>query len=781
MSFDLGMTSQVLGFPAYEWHSWDRSLQDKGDALSIDTSKTAAKFTLQSGIMTKSDPRATFSYVTPQNTVSFSSSHTSRQGTNTNSAEVKMGFQLTGSVSWGDTTTENPSLGLTIAQQFTANNTVNTDIGFWASLCGQGSYPPYVKLSDLSAPVDVNLGRTALPSLDILLTTNLIFPGQHVFIGHKVLAESDQSDTGMAVPRDVVLTGSLASSLSAKHTARVNHLRALRPSSLGAASVSSETQNELLEEFKNDVWNSDDLSLFFAVSKACTSDDKMAMTNMLASKGFGDLTPELLLSGMGLDLGQLLDGDTGLKDKAISSKSDIDLRYFGGLYSITSPSADAGKLILINPFTKTIKMMGVDVSPVQQVDPDTGRKTNEFVLTAAGKEYHIFVEAAVDGDKGTITPSLSGKISGDKIDAFAADWKEVIVVDPSNDQTSQRTGPDGTNRDKYGLSSFGNLLKDGQDESLILADPNKPPGWFFRLISLICCCCPCAKHAAVKKGTELQPQSKNAAASESNARLVENDAQAHALSIVEERQSESFRDQSEENNRQARETTFDSRMSSIDTVTEDLSDQTIREILDAMDEGEDSVWNHEAFQRNVKDSIEITRNRQMTLAMEQIAIGFARDLEDQLESVGLSHQADYIDWAEQTLDLITEKSVDASFAEGSQAVLELVNAMGTSIAQRRQGETDSLEDIISQEEASSESLKKDVTEAEKSLEEAIENKESAEEIESLEKTLEDLREKEKTQEEKINKDKSDSEEKRNESKEAREHADKYPEEKKVEK
>ncbi|PIG86245.1 hypothetical protein AARAC_004691 [Aspergillus arachidicola] len=77
---------------------------------------------------------------------------------------------------------------------------------FWLDWVGASTgYPNFYK--DIHAPKpDIDLSMDAL---DYFLTTNVFFPGREIFKAHSPVANADKS-TGLAVPRDLILTGDVA-------------------------------------------------------------------------------------------------------------------------------------------------------------------------------------------------------------------------------------------------------------------------------------------------------------------------------------------------------------------------------------------------------------------------------------------------------------------------------------------------------------------------------------------------------------------------------------------
>ncbi|EIT74599.1 hypothetical protein AO1008_10237 [Aspergillus oryzae 100-8] len=77
---------------------------------------------------------------------------------------------------------------------------------FWLNWAGASTGYSYFYKDIHSPKPNIDLSMDAL---DYVLTTNVFFPGKEIFKAHSPVANADKS-TGLAVPRDLILTGAVA-------------------------------------------------------------------------------------------------------------------------------------------------------------------------------------------------------------------------------------------------------------------------------------------------------------------------------------------------------------------------------------------------------------------------------------------------------------------------------------------------------------------------------------------------------------------------------------------
>ncbi|KAB8261278.1 hypothetical protein BDV32DRAFT_148545 [Aspergillus pseudonomiae] len=119
-------------------------------------------------------------------------------------------FRLNISGSW--TKGSDPKQPNILEVEFTKNNTFDVEAkgkkpGFFDWM-GFQQVPDFYSKLKVNVNKDLQMGR-----LDYFLTTNLLFPGKHVFIADSPLVDATKNH-GLMVPRDVILTGKVAESLT---------------------------------------------------------------------------------------------------------------------------------------------------------------------------------------------------------------------------------------------------------------------------------------------------------------------------------------------------------------------------------------------------------------------------------------------------------------------------------------------------------------------------------------------------------------------------------------
>lgn len=120
-------------------------------------------------------------------------------------------FSYKGTGQWRGTTDaiNHPNqLGVTWALDETLSMDIRADNrSFWDTINGNtGDIPRKYRDIRPAAP-RLNI---ALKPLDYFLTTNLLLPGQHVFVADDPVPSSGDVRSGLATPRDTILTGNVA-------------------------------------------------------------------------------------------------------------------------------------------------------------------------------------------------------------------------------------------------------------------------------------------------------------------------------------------------------------------------------------------------------------------------------------------------------------------------------------------------------------------------------------------------------------------------------------------
>lgn len=177
------------------------------DAIGFPTSSPPTTIKVAPGIVNADTPAVEISFTSKVISAHWTDGilYHSTQPPSVTSGTIKGTFSWGARGSWSGGTEEHPNL-----LQFTfskdskwTNNTKGEQPG-WLDKFLQGGtteIPNFVGKAEPPQP-KVNL---EMKVLDYFLVTNLLFPGQHLFHAHTP-ASSDQK-TGLAVPRDFILTG----------------------------------------------------------------------------------------------------------------------------------------------------------------------------------------------------------------------------------------------------------------------------------------------------------------------------------------------------------------------------------------------------------------------------------------------------------------------------------------------------------------------------------------------------------------------------------------------
>lgn len=192
-------------------HEEERSFGE----LRFPTSAPPATITVKPGIVTFSDDAIVISYESESQTANWSltyyaicSSPTPQYGA------------VTATISWkakghweGGTTTQPNLLRAVYAPDknwtFKGEDTIPDSIsGILRRIFPQTVDVPdhYQQLQPPVIGIDLKMN-----ALDYFLTTNLLFPGKHVFRSHHPVVEDEKEKKGLGVPRDLILTGDIIS------------------------------------------------------------------------------------------------------------------------------------------------------------------------------------------------------------------------------------------------------------------------------------------------------------------------------------------------------------------------------------------------------------------------------------------------------------------------------------------------------------------------------------------------------------------------------------------
>ncbi|KAE8154618.1 hypothetical protein BDV25DRAFT_135786 [Aspergillus avenaceus] len=130
---------------------------------------------------------------------------------------MQIRFKWTGAGAWTDETSPDKPNNIQIRFDSTNDWKVEASgrIPPWWNPSSPDDLPDY--FDKLKMTVDVQI---PMATLDYFLTTNLLFPGRQIFIADPVKPPNADYESGLAVPRDLILTGNVAESLDAARSGR---------------------------------------------------------------------------------------------------------------------------------------------------------------------------------------------------------------------------------------------------------------------------------------------------------------------------------------------------------------------------------------------------------------------------------------------------------------------------------------------------------------------------------------------------------------------------------
>ncbi|KKY25178.1 hypothetical protein UCRPC4_g01984 [Phaeomoniella chlamydospora] len=331
-------------------------------------------------------------------------------------------FDFKGYGQWADkSTASRPNmLGLKFNFDSLVHSTitpVKMDSGFqkWWSGFSNKVPPGYENLTAPAPNMDLELAP-----LDYFLTTNLLFPGQHIFQADPPVAASDSSNTGIATPRDTILTGKLVTHAESKQlnaTQMANFAAHIQTSDRHAetsadllgteldASTDDSVAGKGWASFREDIMSFPKTNLLTDIIHTFSSSENIdeRLKQLLARYGYSDLEEFDFFSLLGTSVDRVFsrvqdeeaevvpNGDnstdnnstgnavelsgTPLKEPDVPPEESIDIRTFGGVYIIEEPAEDAGKRLFIDPVTSKIGFSGRTTTPTQNFDKDSGKVT----------------------------------------------------------------------------------------------------------------------------------------------------------------------------------------------------------------------------------------------------------------------------------------------------------------------------------------------------------------------------------------------------------------------
>ncbi|KAK9709519.1 hypothetical protein K7432_008990 [Basidiobolus ranarum] len=365
--------------------------------------------------------------------------YTTGEGATHKDGAIDCTFKYSGSANWSSPASDPNSLHVDFNMNSEIKAEMNPEhVSKWSKFGGgSDSFPSeYKHLPRFGFSMMV-----PMKGLSYLLTTNLLFPGKNIFIADSPVTPDSgnlKDKIGLACPRDTVLTGNINQDAAGVIAARLKAMKqsyqndGLTPSSLNPEhtngsnapnsdghlklnrSSSVPTMNDpamisgtsLIDAFKDDIFSekaSPILCEMFQVAANTTVRNYENMLDVIDKSQYKGLTDDELMGMYGLTLYDIF---PDLKDKnatnnmgptAVDAAAMLDIRAFGGYYTVQNPVSDAGKVLYINAVTGGITFSGVqNVIPTRGTDSTSGQPTNNFIFTANGKKYAIVLSASLD-------------------------------------------------------------------------------------------------------------------------------------------------------------------------------------------------------------------------------------------------------------------------------------------------------------------------------------------------------------------------------------------------
>lgn len=262
-----------------------------------------------------------------------------------------------------------------------------------------------------------------LAPLNYFLATNLLFPGKHVFFADNPVPKAKGDQNGLAMPRDTIITGQIASKIevAAPVTTGVSMGRRLfvydtlkptrvpvfksgttttiehfshnavngagNPNTVGDLSLRASSHPELAKKFKDELFATPTAPLLGAIvtslgDKEHFPDGFLAVMNKF---GYSELTSEDYSTILGFPAENVLGVKPHPTLTATSAHAAgdpppaFDIRLYGAVYNVETPDLEKNKHLIVNPQSGAINYDGADV-----------------VYTSETKESHTFVSWKTD-------------------------------------------------------------------------------------------------------------------------------------------------------------------------------------------------------------------------------------------------------------------------------------------------------------------------------------------------------------------------------------------------
>jgi hypothetical protein len=322
-----------------------------------------------------------------------------------------------------DATTNTLSLAFPSGPTVVSTTANPQDGGMWAKIFGGQTTIPasWRDLKVTPAPINLTFG-----TLDYFLTTNLLFPGVHVFT-------PDLPSTGLKVPRDTLLSGKLHRPSWADGPLSPDVVIQPPPPAATLSSLLDLLMAPAGGPILGDLMN----------ALGTQGDPLVSMQAFFTKYNIEDWNGDELSPITGVVYSNSLEATTtptGSDTAPTSSDTTLtpafDVRLYGAMYTITAPSDLTAGGLLVNPQNGNITVQGVETAPT--ISTSTDGVTTVTVL-AAGYTFAIVFSSAPNPSTGIFVLSFSGTVASSSTAAEKFTGAQFIPTTSSPDLGSGLT------------------------------------------------------------------------------------------------------------------------------------------------------------------------------------------------------------------------------------------------------------------------------------------------------------------------------------------------------
>ncbi|GKT82048.1 hypothetical protein ColTof4_14471 [Colletotrichum tofieldiae] len=341
------------------------------DGASVDLSDTLSTFTINGERAVSSQKAVDIIYKSESKRMEWRTKNWN-QGANGGGVfsnekgvcNITFTYTVEGQWTSGDPTKSPNQLGFKFTFGNTLKTTATSDAASgWEKVFGKSdSVPEEYKNLAPTAPVL----KIELKNLDYFLATNLLLPGQHIFHAHAPAAGSSDSNSGLASPRDVLLTGDIlqnATRAQERSSARNAQQKLMGVASTSPGASSAPTLDSLKEAFLS--FPASDLVGATLRNMVAEPSEREPTETFLARYGFGDLANHDFFNIFGTSHAELIEGKPAT---TVEGPKSLDLRIYGGVYTVVSPEDYEGEVMMVHPTLGSIYSAGKECLATQTYD-----------------------------------------------------------------------------------------------------------------------------------------------------------------------------------------------------------------------------------------------------------------------------------------------------------------------------------------------------------------------------------------------------------------------------